>query len=65
MKTRCIQIRRAKHRENGTAIILVFVLLLMMAIFLVANSGTTHSLKNELNRIERQQLRRWDKLAKP
>jgi len=63
MKTRLVDGNRGRRKESGTAIVIVFILLLMMAALMMANSLTTHSLKDELNRIERKQMRRWDKRA--
>ncbi len=64
MRTRPVLDSRGHRKESGTAIIIVFILLLMMAGLMMANSLTTHSLKDELNRIERKQLNRWEKRAR-
>lgn len=52
--------RFAMGRSNrGSAVMVVLVLLGVMAILVIANTTTLHQLRQELNRIDKQQQKKY------
>ena len=52
--------RRTRHRERGSAVFIVFVLLSIMLIYVNANLKLLSQLKAELKLIERRQLEKFE-----
>ena len=54
----------AKKRERGSAILVVLVLMGIMTTLVICNSVTLRQLRQELNLIERQQLKKFEGRAR-
>jgi Tfp pilus assembly protein PilX len=54
---------RKRFQERGTALIVVMVLLAIMCVFMLCTAQSIFLVKRELQRIEKQQLQRYEKPA--
>jgi len=52
--------RKIKKQERGSAILVVLVLMGIMTTLVICNSVTLRQLRQELNLIERQQLKKFE-----
>lgn len=56
---------RNPNRESGSAIVLVFALVVILAAILASNQSILNQTKRELKLIEQQQLKKFQPPAKP
>lgn len=56
---------RNPNRESGSAIVLVFALVVILAAILASNQSILNQTKRELKLIEEQQLKKFQPPAKP
>jgi len=54
---------RLGKKENGFAVVIIFVLLSVMGVYLVGNAISLNTLKRDLANIEKAQKRYLEKLA--
>lgn len=57
--------RTRRHRQSGSAVIVLIVVLALMLIYIGANVRTLHYLQQELKLIEKSQVQRLDRPTPP